>query len=137
MINLPQLLSSFLALAGWAALVAAVVNAGKFFKLVRDGDAPNWSIGLNVAGFAALTILRLFRPDFDIQGTDALLATIATTLTSALALLSQLGVSKLINNGIKGLPVIGYSHSRKIEQAWASTRAEVVGYGPPKMGGSL
>lgn len=115
--DLPQLLTSFLALAGWAALVAALINAGKFAGLVADGQAPNVSISLNVVGFAALVIVRVFRPDFDVTGTDAVLASVATVLTSVLALLSQLGVSKLINNGLKGLPVIGYSHSRKQVQA--------------------
>ncbi len=119
--DLPQLLSSFLALAGWAALVAAVINAGKFLKLIPDGQAPNVSITLNVVGFAALTILRLFRPDFDVAGADVVLASVATVLTSVLALLSQLGVSKLINNGIKGLPVIGYSYSRSISSCWVLT----------------
>lgn len=117
-INLPQLLTSFLALAGFAALTAAIINAGKFIGLIPDGQAPNVSIALNVVGFGALVFLQMFKPDFDVTQADTLLATIATVLTSVLALLSQLGISKLINNGIKGLPVIGYSHSRKaLEQA--------------------
>lgn len=115
--DLPQLLTSFLALAGFAALTAAIINAGKFIGLIADGQAPNVSIVINVVGFAVLVILRLFKPDFDVAGTDSVLATIATILTSVLALLSQLGVSKLINNGLKGLPVIGYSYSRKQVQA--------------------
>lgn len=113
-VDLPQLLTSFLALAGFAALTAAVINAGKFIGLIPDGQAPNVSIVLNVVGFAALVILRLFQPDFDVAGTDSVLATIATILTSILALGGQLGFTKIINNGIKGLPVIGYSHSRKL-----------------------
>lgn len=119
-VDLPQLLTSFLALAGFAALVAALINVGKFAGIIADGQAPNVSLALNVVGFAALVIVRIFRPDFDVTATDGVLATVATVLTSVLALLSQLGVSKLINNGIKGLPIIGYSHSRKsMEQAVA------------------
>lgn len=118
-VDLPQLLTSFLALAGFAALTAAVINAGKFAGLIADGQAPNVSLALNVVGFAALVIVRIFRPDFDVTATDGVLSAVATVLTSVLALLSQLGVSKLINNGIKGLPIIGYSYSRKQEQARA------------------
>lgn len=119
-VDLPQLLTSFLALAGFAALTAAVINAGKFIGLIADGQAPNVSIALNVAGFAALVILRLFKPDFDVAGADSVLATVASILTGILALGAQLGFTKIINNGLKGLPVIGYSHSRKIEQARAA-----------------
>lgn len=116
-VDLPGLLTSFLALAGAAASVAALVNAGKFFKLIPDGAAPNVSLVLNLIGFVTLTVVRLFRPDFDVAGADAVLATVATVLTSVLALLSQLGVSKLVNNGIKDIPVIGFSYSRQIEKA--------------------
>lgn len=123
-VDLPQLLTSFLALAGFAALTAAVINTGKFIGLVSDGQAPNVSIVLNVVGFAVLVILRLFKPDFDVAGTDSVLATVATILTSILALGGQLGFTKIINNGIKGLPVIGYSHSRKL----ALTRAAETKY---------
>lgn len=123
-VDLPALLTSFLALAGFAALTAAVINAGKFAGLIADGQAPNVSLALNVVGFAALVIVRIFRPDFDVAATDGVLATVAAVLTSVLALLSQLGVSKLINNGIKGLPIIGYSHSRKLAEAQDKAKAE-------------
>lgn len=123
-VDLPALLTSFLALAGFAALSAAVINAGKFAGLIADGQAPNVSLALNVVGFAALAILRLFKPDFDVAGADSVLATVATILTSILALGGQLGFTKIINNGIKGLPVIGYSHSRKL----ALTRAAETKY---------
>ena len=115
-LDLPQLLTSFLTLAGWAALVAVSINAGKFAHVIPDGRAPDVSAALNVVGFAVLVIVRVFRPDFDVAGSDALLASVAAVLTSVLALLSQFGVSKLINNGVKGLPVIGYSYSRKIAE---------------------
>lgn len=123
-VDLPQLLTSFLALAGFAALTAAVINAGKFIGLIADGQAPNVSIALNVAGFAALVILRLFKPDFDVAGADSVLATVASILTGILALGGQLGFTKIINNGLKGLPVIGYSHSRKLELSRAEFAAD-------------
>ena len=119
-LDLSALLASFLALAGFAALTAAVINAGKFFKLIPDGAAPNVSLVLNLVGFAVLTGVRLFKPDLDVAGTDAVLAMVATVLTSVLALLSQLGVSKLINNGLRGAPIIGYSYSREKEKAAAT-----------------
>lgn len=124
--DLPGLLASFLALAGFAATVAAVINVGKFFRIIPDGAAPNVSLVLNLIGFAVLTIVRLFKPDLDVAGTDQVLAIVATVLTSVLALLSQLGVSKLINNGIKGLPIIGYSYSREQAKAAAEADAETV-----------
>ena len=126
-VDLPGLLTSFLALAGAAAATAALVNAGKFFKLIPDGAAPNVSLVLNLIGFVVLTVVRLFRPDFDVAGADAVLATVATVLTSVLALLSQLGVSKLVNNGIKDIPVIGFSYSRQIEKE-KTARAQLIAF---------
>ena len=63
--TLDTLLPQFLALGGVAALVTALVNAGKQFGLVKDGQAPTAALLLNALGFAALLLLNVFAPDFD------------------------------------------------------------------------
>jgi hypothetical protein len=107
-----SMISQFGALAGFAALVAVLVNAGKQFGLVKDGTAQNWVAGLNLAGLAALISLRVFMPEVDISALDSQAAQIAVLLAVVAAYLGEMGLSKLAHNLLKGVPVIGKSFSK-------------------------
>jgi hypothetical protein len=115
--DLSGLVTGFLSLAGAAGLIAALVNAGKAAGLVQDGKAGMWSLGLNLVGLVTLYIVGLVKPDFDIGQADAVAGSLAQILTLVLALLSQLGISKLAHLSIKGLPLIGTSYSSKSSPA--------------------
>jgi hypothetical protein len=114
--DLTGLAVQFGALLGVAALVAALINAGKTFGIVKDGDAPKWSLGLNGLGFAALLVTRLFAPQVDPAVADQVAGQAAQILILVLGLVSQFGFAKLANNGLRGLPVIGKSHRLELEK---------------------
>lgn len=110
--SLTQLLEGFVALAGVAALMAVLINAGKAIGLVKDGFAPTWSLLLNLIAFVAFVLTRIFVPELDIAGADATAAELANILTAILAFVAQLGVSKGANAIVRGQPVVGFSHSQ-------------------------
>jgi len=108
---LPPILEQLGALAGWAALVAVLINIGKLAGLVKDGQAGKYNLFLNLGGLVALTILKVFAPDVDILVLDSFAAQIAQVLVSILALVGMLGFSKISHLAVKHLPVIGKSYS--------------------------
>ena len=110
--NYTDLILQFGALAGAAALIAALVNALKAFGLVKDGDAPTWSAGLNLLGLAALLALKVFRPDLDVGALDAQVAQIAQALIVVLGFVVQLGLARQAHAWLRGVKVIGKSHTR-------------------------
>ena len=109
-----SLVAQFLLLLGVAALIGALINVGKKFlpQYFPDGSAPTWSLYLNVAAFAAFVALRIFVPDVDVAGLDSNAQAIADLLIYLLGFVSQIGGSKVANAALRGVPVIGYSHSQ-------------------------
>jgi hypothetical protein len=101
----------FASLIGFAALVTIIVNILKYFKVVRDYDAPTWVAGFNALGLIGLIVYRFFFPDAIITGLDASLATVASVLTYILAFIVQLGISKVAHLAARGTPVIGTSYT--------------------------
>lgn len=99
------------ALAGFAALIAFVINLGKVVGFVKDGTAEKWSAGLNLVGLIILFSVKIFRPDLDIEGIDQTLLQVANIGTYILGFVLQLGVSKFSNYAVKGVPIIGKSYS--------------------------
>lgn len=118
-VDLAAILAQLLALGGFASLSAALINAGKQFGLIKDGQAPTYSLVLNLIGLIVLVALRLFAPEADITGGDGILQTVSQILVYILALVAQLGISKTANTALKGTPVIGYSHSGEKAKAQA------------------
>jgi hypothetical protein len=107
------LFAEFALMIGVAALVAALVNAGKYLGLVADGKAPTWALGLNLAAFVAFVALRIFTPEFDFAGLDANAKAVADLLIYLLGFVAQLGGSKVANVALRGAPVIGFAHGAK------------------------
>jgi hypothetical protein len=110
-VDVSGLLSQFLALAGVGAFFAFLVNVGKTVGLVKDGTAPNWVAGLNLAGLVALFVLKVFVPSADIGQLDGLAATIAQIGVLVLGLVTQLLGSKLAHASVRGTWAIGKSFS--------------------------
>lgn len=110
-VDLPSLLTQFMALAGVGALVALIVNILKTVGVVKDGDAPTWTTGFNLAGLALLFFLKVFMPQADIGQLDGLAATLAQICVLVLGLVTQLLGSKLAHVSARGTWLIGKSYS--------------------------
>jgi hypothetical protein len=110
-IDLPSLLTQFMALAGVGALVALIVNILKTVGVVKDGNAPTWATGLNLIGLVLLFFIKVFAPQADIGNLDGLAATIAQIGVLVLGLITQLLGSKLGHVAVRGTWVIGKSYS--------------------------
>lgn len=104
----------FLALAGWGALVAVVINIGKSVGLVKDGVAPKVNLVFNLVGFVALIALGLFAkvtPEYFDQFAGA----IAAMLVAVLGLVTQFASASKTHSTLSdgNVPVIGKSYSKE------------------------
>ena len=98
--------------SGFAALVAAFVNVAKVFGL-PDGAAPRLSAFLSLAAFAVVVSLKIFRPEVDLAGVDALAADLAVAVLYVLGFLVQMGLPAYIHEFLKsGNAPLWVSHSK-------------------------
>ena len=112
--SLQNLMAELITLAGVGGLMAAVVNVGKTFGIVKDGTAGRWSAGLNFIALGVLYAIHVFQPDKAPQlvGTvDQVSGTIAQISTLAVGLYFQLRSAQWGHETLKGLPLVGKSHS--------------------------
>jgi len=100
-------------LLGLAALTTVLINIGKSQGLVPDGKAPDIQAGVAllvvVVGYGA----RLFGVELDWQRIDGIAATLAQLIALLVAFGGQIGFGKLFHAAVKGVSVIGFSHSDK------------------------
>jgi hypothetical protein len=108
---LSEVLVIFATLLGFSALVSFLVNTGKFFGIVKDGDADKWVAGLNLIGVLALYAVKLFIPDFDPVPIDAAMQEIAAVGVFIFGYLSMIFGSRVTYGLTKGLPIVGKSFS--------------------------
>jgi hypothetical protein len=101
----------FSTLAGFAGLVAVVINIFKSFGWVQDGQAQSYSAALNLVGMGVLLYLNVFQPQADVKFLDAQAGQIATVLIAVMGYVVQLGGAKLTHIVLKGTPVIGKTNS--------------------------
>ena len=101
------------ALIGFPALLAAVINAGKYFGALSDGIAPKVVLWANVLALAGVGYLVATGNQPLLNLIDAQLGHLAAFLVTLLGFISNLGVAKGFNNVLRGTPVIGFSHSTK------------------------
>lgn len=126
--TLDQSLASLLSLGGFAALVTCIINAGKTFKVIPDGQAPAVSLFLNLSGLIALVTLQVYGKSDLVPVIDANVGSFSQALTLVLALVYQLYISRVAHtDALAGVPVIGTSHSGR--KAGESFVAELVQMG--------
>jgi hypothetical protein len=101
----------FAALGGVAAAITIVVNILKYFSVIKEEKVAMWVGILQLVGYLALYVTKIFRPDFSPAGIDAVALEIATVATYLLSFLVQFGIGKLTHNIVRGVPVIGKSYT--------------------------
>ena len=110
--SLDDLLVSLKNLGGVSLLFAALINAGKSFGWVKDDQAPTYSLGLNAAALVGLVVLQITGKADIVPILDMNAGVIATALTSVVALIYQLFLSRKAHEGVlSGMPVIGTSYT--------------------------
>ena len=111
--GLSDLVLQYGSLAGVAAFVSALINVGKALNVVQDGQAPMYSLVLNVVGFAGFALLGVFAPTIEVAGINTAAGAIAQAALYILGLVLQLGTSRSAHENIlKGTKFIGTSHSK-------------------------
>ena len=106
-VNMEDLLVQWGALAGFAALIAFVINILKEFGIVKEGQAPTWSAALNLFGLAFLLIMKIYAPMTDIGGLDNQLTEFVNVGVVVFGYILQLLSSKMAHAVIRGVPGIG------------------------------
>jgi len=109
------IVAAFSALVGFPAFLAALINLLKFLKIVPDGAADAVNFWANVIAFVAVGVL-VFTGETDILSwIDGTLAGVAKILVDILVILggglTSMVMARKYHAGLKGLPVIGTSHS--------------------------
>lgn len=105
------LLVALASLAGVSAFFAVLINVGKRFDIVNDGTAPAWSLGLNLVGLVLIYVNGVFEFGIDLAEIDTFALAIAELATAVLAFVAMLGSSKGANAIVRGVPLVGHSHS--------------------------
>jgi len=111
--NIEGLLVILAGLAGVGTLVTFVVNTLKSAKIVKDGQGDIWATGLNLVALVAVFIVKGFFPDVELGDVDqwaTKLTELGVTATPFILLLMKV-VSNWSHGKVKGLPLIGKSHS--------------------------
>ena len=112
-ISLGDFINALLAMGGITAVIVLAINAGKQVGIVKDGDAPAWNKGLHAGVYILLIAWYLVHPDIDlavINDVAQQMAELGMALLAMVPLFAGL-VAPAVNNGVKGLPVVGFSHS--------------------------
>jgi len=104
------LIAQFGALAGVAALIAAVINVLKLTPLVNDNNTGPWYAGLSLLAFGTLVYFHVFK-DIDLLTLNAQAAQIAGVLLFVGAYMAQLGLGQLAHAILKRLNIPGISTS--------------------------
>lgn len=101
----------FAALGGVAAFITILVNVLKYFNVIKEEKVAMWVGILQLIGYLALYVTKIFRPEFNPAGIDAVVLEIATVATYILSFLAQFGIGKLAHVIVRGVPVIGKSYT--------------------------
>ena len=111
--GLLSFVEQLMALGGFAALIAVVINVLKTFGVVKDGQAGMWATVLNLAGLIGLVVAGIVAPEFEVAGLNAKFAQIAEILSLIFAFIMQNWISKGTHTVFSSgdVPVIGKSFS--------------------------
>jgi len=105
------LLLQWTGLAGFAAIITLLINVLKTIGIVKDGQAPAWSAGLNLLGMAVLLAMQVYTPGISLQALDSKAAALAGVGAVIFGYIIQLASAKGMQELIKGIPWIGKSFS--------------------------
>lgn len=94
-------------LGGLGGFISILVNVLKRFGVVLDGTADMWVKGLNLLAFIGVSVVYFLNVPVDWGGVNSVLV-FGTTL---LGFVVQLLGSRVTYTAVKGMPVIGFSHS--------------------------
>lgn len=105
--------SQFLTLGGFAAIVAVLINILKAMGVVKDGTAGTWAAGANLIGLGLLYVFQVVSPDLNIGAVDTHLSEIAKILTSIFSYVYTYWVSNRTHNVLAAgkVPLIGTSNT--------------------------
>ena len=107
--ELNQMVTLLASLVGFASLVSFLVQAGKYFGVVKDGDAQKVVAGLNLLALAFIFGAKVFFPEFDIVKFDGQIGQLTTMLTAVFGYVMMLFGSKFTYAQLKGIPFLGKS----------------------------
>lgn len=96
-------------LAGFAALIAVIVNVLKRYGVIQDGQAGLVSLALNFALLGFVIVGKYF--GLDLTQSDSIAGAIASLVTVVLGLLLPPLVSRGVHRLTRWFPVIGFSHN--------------------------
>jgi hypothetical protein len=112
---LSQVFPVLIALVGFPALLAAVINLAKVFGLPQ-GYAPTVSLYANALALLVV-IYFVWSGKIDLlTEIDRELGTLATFLVMFSAFAGEIGLTKVFNTALRGVPYIGYSHTLEEEK---------------------
>lgn len=106
------------ALVGFPALLSAGINIAKKFGLIGDGDAPAVVFWGNLAAFVLVAVAVFFGKSDLIPQIDNSLSSVAQVLVLIASFVTSLGLTKAFHVGLRGLPLIGFSHSIEERKAY-------------------
>lgn len=110
--TLDDLFATLKNLGGVALLFTALINAGKRFGWVTDGNAPAVSLGMNAIGLLSLVALQFAGKIDLVPSLDQGASSLANLINDLLALMFQIFVSRVGHNQVlAGMPLIGKSFS--------------------------
>ena len=90
-----QYWQAFLALGGVSVFLPALISLLKKLGIVGEGDADQMHGLLQAFLFLVFIGLRIFLPDLEIGGVDAVLKTLADVIIFILSFLGQFGIGRL------------------------------------------
>ena len=99
-------------LAGFAAVLALLINAGKQLGWVADGVGGQLYVGGQLLITVAVYLVAVFAPGFDWGQADGVAAQLAQAGAILLSVAAPLVVGALAHKGAKGLPVVGFSYPK-------------------------
>lgn len=112
--SLPDVVETAKNLGGLALLFTAGINAAKKFGWMKDGSAPAVSLVFNTVTVVGLVVLQISGRADIVPVIDQNAGILATVLTSMLALMYNLWLSRKGHEEVlSGMPVIGTSFSNR------------------------
>lgn len=99
-------------LAGFAAVLALLINAAKSLGWLPDGKAGVVYVGGQIAITVAVYVVAIVAPGFDWGKADGVAAQLAQAGAILLSVAGPLVVGALAHKGVKGLPIVGYAHPK-------------------------